>query len=286
MRLVRNRFASPIAAMNVAAQIRFTPGTVINRRISGQASACWAISRSTSPISQSRNVDLAQPGVDRLALLDRQLQAGQPLAALDAEQIRARRLALQPALQHRVDLVLGARARVHELLAAGEPAAQHPAALIGHPHRLKLPLPQQARQRPRVELSVFARALQIPVSSGLTTTTRSTYGSRIRATSHRCPSPPTPPDRSAARLSASAVSPSGVLGTRPAGADLPVLADRDHTEITVHIQTDRPTDPPHQRHVSPPHVVDTRRENQRDKRHRPIRAQPLNPGKSQGRPNE
>jgi hypothetical protein len=46
-----NRFTSPIAAMNVAAQIKFTPGTVINRRISGQRSACCAITRSTSPIS-------------------------------------------------------------------------------------------------------------------------------------------------------------------------------------------------------------------------------------------
>jgi hypothetical protein len=41
--------------MNVAAQIKFTPGTVINRRISGQPNACAAISRSTSRISQSRN---------------------------------------------------------------------------------------------------------------------------------------------------------------------------------------------------------------------------------------
>src|ERR1035437_8588470 len=33
-------------------------------------------------------------------------------------------------------------------------------------------------------------------------------------------------------------------------------------------------------------VVDTRWENQREKRHRPIRARTLNPGKSQGRPKE
>jgi hypothetical protein len=41
--------------MNDAAQIRFTPGTVISRRISGQDSACWAISFSTAAISASRN---------------------------------------------------------------------------------------------------------------------------------------------------------------------------------------------------------------------------------------
>jgi hypothetical protein len=55
LRLVRNRRGSPTAAMNVAAQIRFTPGTLISRRISDHSSACWAISRSTAAISESRN---------------------------------------------------------------------------------------------------------------------------------------------------------------------------------------------------------------------------------------
>jgi hypothetical protein len=41
--------------MNVAAQRRFTPGTVISRRISGHDNAGWAISRSTATISASRN---------------------------------------------------------------------------------------------------------------------------------------------------------------------------------------------------------------------------------------
>ena len=41
--------------MNDAAQIKFTPGTVINRRTSGQESACCAISFSTAAISASRN---------------------------------------------------------------------------------------------------------------------------------------------------------------------------------------------------------------------------------------
>src|SRR3954447_23240252 len=45
--------------------------------------------------------------------------------------------------------------------------------------------------------SVFARARVIPVSSGLTTTTRSTCGSRIRATSQQLPVTPTPPDPTA-----------------------------------------------------------------------------------------
>ena len=90
--------------------------------------------------------------VDGLALLGRQLQAFQPLAALDPKQVRARRLLLQPPLQTCMDFVLAAAAGAHQLLATRQPATQNPAALIGHPHRLKLTLPQQARQRPRVEL--------------------------------------------------------------------------------------------------------------------------------------
>jgi hypothetical protein len=43
------------------------------------------------------------------------------------------------------------RARI-ELLAAREPTTQDPVALIRHPDRVKLPLPQQTRQGARVEL--------------------------------------------------------------------------------------------------------------------------------------
>jgi hypothetical protein len=46
---------SPTAASTVAAQITFTPGTVINRRASCEPSAARAISRSTAAISESRN---------------------------------------------------------------------------------------------------------------------------------------------------------------------------------------------------------------------------------------
>ena len=45
---------SPIAAMKVAAVCTLTPGTVISRSTSGQASACLAISRSSAAISTSR----------------------------------------------------------------------------------------------------------------------------------------------------------------------------------------------------------------------------------------
>jgi len=54
----------------------------------------------------------------------------------------------------------------------------------------------------------------IPVSSGLTTTTRSTCGARIRATSQQLPVTSNATRSDDIRLSASSVNPSGVLGTR------------------------------------------------------------------------
>jgi hypothetical protein len=47
-----NRWMSPTEAMNVAAGCTLTPGTVVSRSTSGQASACLAISRSIAAISQ------------------------------------------------------------------------------------------------------------------------------------------------------------------------------------------------------------------------------------------
>ena len=55
-------------------------------------------------------LDLAHATADGLAPLDRQLQRGEPAPALDAEPVRDRRPADQPVHQHRVDLLLGARA--------------------------------------------------------------------------------------------------------------------------------------------------------------------------------
>ena len=75
--------------------------------------------------------------------------------------------------------------------------------------------------------------------------------------------------------------PSGPLGTRPPSESRRPRRPRPHK----HIQADRPADPPRQRHPSPPQLAIGAGE-PAGQRHRPIRAQPLNPGKSQGRPNE
>ena len=137
-------------------------------------------------------------------------------------------------------------------------------------------------------LSVFARALAIPVSSGLTTTTRCTCGSRIRATSQQLAVTSNATRSVGNRLCASTPSPSGVLGTRPAERTFPSsqIATTQKSRCTS-----RPIARPTHLTNAITHlhdmVVDTeRRENQREKRHRPIRAPTLNPGKSQGRPKD
>jgi len=137
--------------MNVAATITLTPGTVISRLTSGQDSASAAISASTAANLCVEEVDLAQRCVGRLALLERQLELLQPPAALDAEQVGDGRLALQPPDEHRVDLVLRARAGTHELRSAGEPAPHRPHALVGHPDRIERACCQELCQGAGVE---------------------------------------------------------------------------------------------------------------------------------------
>jgi hypothetical protein len=120
--------------------------------------------------------------------------------------------------------------------------------------------------------SVFARACVIPVSSGLTTTTRSTCGSRN----------PGDLPTTAGHLQRHAIRRQKALRQTPdalrrarhssAGAHLAVLTDRDHAEVTVNVQTDRSTDPPRQRHPHLHQLVDVQRENPAGQRHRPIRA--------------
>ena len=214
---------------------------------------------------------MAQRRVDGLALLERKLQAAQPLTTLDPEQIRARRLALQAAVQHRVDLLLGARAAVDELLTAGEPAAQHPAALIRPPHRLKLPLPQQPRQRTRVKPIGLRARLHDP---GVI---RANHNHTLHV---RLENPRDLP-RAASHLQRHPIRRLKALRQRlerlrsarhpPSRPDHPVLADRDHAEVTMNIQTDRTTNPPQQRHLSPP-VRRQRAGEPAGQRHRPIRA--------------
>ena len=96
-------------------------------------------------------LDLAQAAVDRLALLDRQLDFAQPFAAGQPEQVADRRFLDQPPHQHGVALVLRARARPDQLAAAREPPPQRPRLLVGHPQPVQRPGGQQLGQRASVE---------------------------------------------------------------------------------------------------------------------------------------
>ena len=142
---------SPTAARNVAATITLTPGTVISRL------TCGELERVAGDLPLDlcdllvEELDLAQTAVDGLALLDRQLDLAQPLAAGQAEQVADRRLLDQPPHQHGVALVLRARARPHQLAAPRQPPAQRPRLLVGHPQPVQRPRGQQLRQRPGVE---------------------------------------------------------------------------------------------------------------------------------------
>ncbi len=133
--------------------------------------------------------------------------------------------------------------------------------------------------------SVFALACTIPVSSGETTITRSTCGSSSLATSHALPVTSNATRSVLSRLAASVPIPSGVLATRPAERTTP------SSQIAT-TQKSRCTSKPIARPAQPdtPTIhLPTRISCEGDaagQRHRPIRAQTLNPGKSQGRPKE
>jgi hypothetical protein len=95
-------------------------------------------------------VDLAQAAIDRLALVARQLELGQPRAAALAEGVGHRRTTLEVAHQHRVDLVLRAGALTHELRAARQAPAQRPRVVIRQPTAAQQAGGEQPRERARV----------------------------------------------------------------------------------------------------------------------------------------
>jgi hypothetical protein len=135
-------------------------------------------------------------------------------------------------------------------------------------------------------LSVLARALTIPVSSGLTTTTRLTCGSRIRQTSQQLPVTSNATRSDGNRLCANDSTPSGVAATRPTDRTRPSSQIATAQKSRCTSKADRTTDPSDHCHPSPPQLVLMMRENQRDndtdryELYRSIQARP------QGRPNE
>ena len=228
---------------------------------------------------------MADPGVDGLALLDRQLQARQPLPALTPNRSEHGGL---PCSRRCSTAWISFLARDRERTSCSRRASRRRRT------RQRSSGIQTASSSPRhsrlasvraSSRSVFARALTIPVSSGQTTITRSTCGSSSRATSQRCPSPPTPPDQTAA-------------GSRPASRSPPACS-----------APAPPSGPPRPRRSRPHRSHDAHPSRSRDQPswatatlHLPARltvrgrssgtttqtdtSSQLNPGKSQGRPNE
>src|SRR5215211_4681667 len=142
---------SPTAAMNVAATITLTPGTVISRLTCPQDSASAAISRSTSAISASRKSTwrAAESTVSRSV-------TGSCCSASQRRPLTPNRSeAGGRSFRQRINtawiVVLRARARADQLRPAREPPAHRADPLIGRPDALQLSRPQQPRQRPRVE---------------------------------------------------------------------------------------------------------------------------------------
>ena len=165
---------------------------------------------------------MAQARRDRLCLLERQLERAQPRAPLDAEQIRHRRAPDQPPHEHGVDLVLRARACAHQLRAPRQAAGATRASTASGDHTASSSPAANSRASVRASSrSVFARAWRIPVSAGLTTTTRATCGSRIRAISHALPVTSNATRSLGARLCANSSSRSGVVAIRPAERTAP-----------------------------------------------------------------
>ena len=142
---------SPIAAMNVAAQITLTPGTVINRLISGDSRASVAISALDCLDLGVEELDLADSGLDRLALFFGELQPCEPGTSLLAERVGERGASDQAAHQDRLDLVLSPRSGPDQLASTLKPPAHHLRFAVGHPDRVERPGREQACQGAGVE---------------------------------------------------------------------------------------------------------------------------------------
>jgi hypothetical protein len=175
---------------------------------------------------------------------------------------------------------------VHELLASSQPAAQHAAALIRHPHRLEFARPQQPRQSTRIQPVGLRPRLR---DSGVI---RADYDHPLDV---RLEDPRHLP-AAAGDLQRHPIRRHQALGQQgqslrrarhpSAGTHLTVLTDRDHAEVTVNVQADRPTGPPAQRHLSPPLTQFERGGRTSGTTTQTDTCSQHNPGESQGRPNE
>ena len=161
----------------------------------------------------AEEVQLAQPGLEGQALVDRQLLLGQPRPSLDSERSAAGGRP-RGCDQHRGDLVLDLGARLTSC-AGARPPPQHPDAVIADPDPVESPGRQQVGQRRASILSVFARAWRMPVSLASDDHLGDMRLQDPRDRPARSRSPPTRPDPRLEAL-ANSSSASGRVAIRPA----------------------------------------------------------------------
>ena len=142
----------------------------------------------------------------------------------DAEQVASSAGALQVAHQHRVHLVLLARALLDQLRPARDASTQHARLLVGDPHLGQKAAGEQLRQRPRVDLVGLRRRVAPFTAFGFASTTRADMRledprdrERVagRLQHHLVVAPQAPANSSSA---------SGSVATRPASRTLPASA--------------------------------------------------------------
>jgi hypothetical protein len=189
---------------------------VISRRISGHDSACRAISFSTAAISVSRN------STCRIAAsTDSRSSSGSSSPASHWRPLTPNRsehggLACRRRCN---DAWISFLARLRERTSCSRRESRRRRTRqrsSGIHTASSSPFHSRLASVRASSLSVFARALTIPVSSGDTTTTWLTCGSSSRTTSQQLPVTSNATRSDASRLTASDSIPSGVDGTRPA----------------------------------------------------------------------
>jgi hypothetical protein len=133
-------------------------------------------------------VDLAQARRDGVALVEWQLELGQPLASALAEQVAGRWAALEVPDEHGGRFVLDARALTHKLCTPRGQTAQRTGGLVADPHAGdQIEANSSARVRAS-KRSFLTFAWQIARTCiGLASTTSATCGSRILAIASALP---------------------------------------------------------------------------------------------------
>ena len=199
-------------------------------------------------------VELTQAGLHGQALVEGQAvdALGEPAASLDPEEVAHRRPRRQVALQHRVHLVLRARALAHERAPSRREAPPRSGRLVGGPDPVEESDREQLRQRPRVDLVGLRAPRRVPDRLGVgehdpahvrLEDARDRQGVRRRL------------ERDLVRRGQALGEELERFGTRrhpPRRAHAASLGDRDLAEVAMHVHPDAA-------HPTPPHARTTRR---------------------------